>query len=386
MYGVTMDNMDFETLPKDEVFPNISEHLGTREDVLWQGVPEVDALGTVVTLLAPACLIIFGIGLMTGLGNLLFPQLAFTGGSTTIPGLALATFGAVFLYLAWTRRAATWYFAITTRRLLVVHNNKIVRSTQPSEVRHLFVKGNKVIWRISDTSENSHQNNQAIRGFTGVKEPERLLQYISQWKENLSISAINTATEFAESLECSDSDGANITRVMNPANGLRIDVPSKWEITVDNAYIGSLRVFGFTLLPRIIKRSGQRSYGDGEPWTELKVRGAPDIGLYMTVHDGPLTQTLSDVTDDPWAKKFNLETWQTTDDLQVGSLKGFSVVWKLPKESIVTGFGRIPNEVVTRKVWLGSQAFHIEIVGMARPDMEETQRAIDAMIASINCA
>lgn len=156
-----------------------------------------------------------------------------------------------------------------------------------------------------------------------------------------------------------------------------------WQIMVSNDYDGPLRLFGFTILPRIIRTREERVYGEGKPWTTLKVRGVPDAGLSLVVRATPLTQTLDGVVNDPWNKRLGLEFLRRTPDLRIGPLEGFSVLRKMPGGAMLTGFGRVNNPVATRMVWLGRGNTSVELTGMARLDQPQVQDAIDAMVDTL---
>ncbi|OSQ42470.1 hypothetical protein [Marivita geojedonensis] len=368
----------------EDLDPAIAANLEPGEVVLWQGAPEVRSLSNLFGRALAALGLILGILLLLGLGPLLVPGLALASGSTTVPGLVLVAFSGFFSWLGWQERDENWRFAITDRRLLIIRGGKLFRSALPGEIRTLRIRGNIVYWARSDTSSSEGKKNSGrYIGFRGMRHPEEMKGTLEAWRESFSQRAEETAAAFTEASTSADPTSPDITRVLHPETGLHIDVPSSWQIMVDDAYDGPLQVFGITILPRIIRSGGERAYGDGKPWTVLKVRGAPDAGLYMTVRNAPLTQTLEAVENDPWAERFGLEVLQTTPDLEIGPFKGFSIVRKMQGGSVLTGFGRVESPVATRMVWLGSGKRSIELTGMARLDMEDVQYAIDAMVNSL---
>ena len=208
---------------------------------------------------------------------------------------------------------------------------------------------------------------------------------IEAWREGFSQRAVAVAAAYTSATRLQDAGDQAITRVEHPQTGLSIDVPSGWQIMVSNDYDGPLRLFGLTILSRIILPREERAYGDGKPWTTLKVRGAPDAGLYLVVRSTPLTQTLDDVVNDRWNKQLGLEFLGQTPDLKIGPFEGFSVRRKVPGGAMLTGFGRVNSPVATRMVWLGRGDTSVELTGMARLDQTQVQEAIDAMVDSLSC-
>ena len=375
---------ELEPIADAAVDPMIGPHLERGETVLWQGRPEVPSFGNLAGMVLAAAGIAFGLLLLAGLGPVVLPALALGTGSTLVPGLAFILFGGLFLWLGWLDRDANWRFAITDRRLLVVRGAKLFRYALPGEIRRVRIRGRTVYWN-RETSASGSEDRRSGRyiGFRGMRDPEAMKAAIEDWQEGFSRRAAATASAFTAAAQGADPQATGITRVLHPETGLHIDVPSEWQITVDNSYDGPLRLFGITILPRVIRPAEERPYGDGKPWTTLNVRGAPDAGLHMVVRDGPLTQTLDAVVNDPWNARLGLEILQTTPDLRVGPFEGFSLVRTMRGGAVLTGFGRVENPVATRMIWLGSGNRSVEIMGMARLDMEDVQYAIDAMVNSL---
>lgn len=174
-----------------------------------------------------------------------------------------------------------------------------------------------------------------------------------------------------------------IRRVRHPATGLTIDVPRDWSASVSEDKSGPLTLFGVTLLQRLDRPGPKRGVDDGAPWNTLLVGGAEDAGLKLTVHDGPLTQTLTESLEGPWSKQWGAEVLQTEPEVEIGSMRGFSVARHIPAGATVPTFGKVSEPCATRQLWLGGDNLHVEVVGLARRDHPDIQHAIDAMFASI---
>jgi hypothetical protein len=363
----------------------LRSHLEAGEAVLWQGQPEEPSTSNRLGLLLSAVGVIAGLALISGVAATLFPVIATSTGTTLVPGLVVTAAGAFFLWVNWEERDQNWRFAITDRRLMLARGRKLFRTALPGETLRLRILGNIVYWHREDSSNTSSKTkNGRYIGFHGMPDPEAMKATIEEWQEGFSKRAAETAAAFTEATKSTGPAALAITRVLHAETGLHIDVPAGWQAMVSNDFDGPLRLFGLTILPRIIRTGEERAYGDGKPWTTLKVRGAPDAGLYMVVRSTPLAQTLDKVVTDPWNQRLGLEILRTTADLKVGPFEGFSIVRKMPGGAVLSGFGRVNNPVTTRMIWLGEGNTSVELTGMARLDLEDVQDAIDAMVNSLS--
>lgn len=377
--------MSFSPVPADQVDPQIASHLGQDETVLWQGAPSPRTFLNPIAILACAGMVAAGLAVALGLFDRLVPL---AGGPRLVPALVLIAAGAFFFYITWNNRGVRWRYAITSKRLMSVRGDRLVRSVLPGELRELRTRPGIVYWQEINPKADQHKRGPegVYIGFHGLDDAEAMKVQIEEWREGFSQRASETAADFTAAVQgaAQGQVAEGVSRVLHPETGLTIDVPSGWRITVSEDKEGPLKILGVTLLPVLIRRGPERDYGDGQPWTSLKVRGAPDAGLYMTVRPAPLTRTLDEVVNDPWNERMGLEILQTTPEVSVGSFNGFSLVRKMPEGAVLTGFGKVENPVATRMVWLGSGGTSVELTGMARLDQPDVQHAVDAMVASLS--
>lgn len=174
-------------------------------------------------------------------------------------------------------------------------------------------------------------------------------------------------------------------RVINRSLGFALDVPASWDLAVEQRYDGPLRLFGFTLLPRILRPGAPRAYRAEQQanWNCLTLRGGPAVGLDISAGcQGPLP-TLSSVTEDKWARLLSLRVSQVEEGVAINGLTGFAVVRNLPAGCDLTGFGTIAEPVVMRQWWLQGGGLNLEIRGVAPRDCRTVQDEMDAVVASI---
>jgi hypothetical protein len=195
------------------------------------------------------------------------------------------------------------------------------------------------------------------------------------------------AKRLRETARSGDADVApqeGISRIRQPATGLSVDVPGDWSAAVRSDRRGQLRLLGVTLLERFDRPGPERHAGDDDDdWNTLIVKGPADTGLKLEIHDGPLLRALEDTLDDPWSRQWGTEVLESTDRIELGGMAGFSITRRIPEGGSTPAFGKVGADVAARQVWLGAESLHAEIVGLARIDDVEMQRAVDAMFASI---
>ncbi|MFD0985498.1 hypothetical protein [Methyloligella solikamskensis] len=367
--------------------------------MLWQGAPRPN------TFLSPVgmavCLAFIAGGGLAAYGAL--------DNYISIPGeplsgtrilLALVVVGPALVIFSnlWNERGANWAYAITDRRVLSIRGDKLMRSLKPGEIREFKISADAVWWRALDPDMRWRNRKRERRhpGFHGLDNPEDMLRTLEAWRDGFSRWAGESAAEFlkaeskpATAAEPSAGDSEvpdAIRRIHHDRTGVTIDVPAAWAATMSNDRIGPLRIFGVTLLETLIRPGEEQPYRDGAGWNNLIVRGAPDSGLTLTIRQEPLTKTLDEVLNDPWAEIYKLKVLKTTKDLSLGGLHGFSLVRQMPAGANLAGFGKVAQPVATRHAWLGQGHMYVEIIAMARLDQPDVQRAVDAMIESIRIA
>jgi hypothetical protein len=378
--------MTFTPLSKSEIDPRLQANLEPGEVVVWHGHPEVAMVSNILSMTLAAALALVGVGLVAGLGPLVVPSLAFSEQTTLIPGLVLLAAGAVLFFTSWRRRAASWCYGATDKRLILVLNGKIFKTAVPAETQDLRIFGSTVYWKKEQISQtDSGRSQKRMIGFYGMRDPAATKRMIDDWRENAENRTKESANRFVASKSDDQpiSDGS-ITRVIHPETGLKLDVPSDWLISVSLDDEGPLKVFGVTLLKRVIKKGPERPYGTKGYWNVLKVNTDDGSGLQMIIKNTPMTQTLDVVLNDPWNATMGLEIVQTEPNLTIGAFSGFSLVRKLPRGGQLLGFSKTSSPIMSRMIWLGDGRQSVEITGIARIDQPEIQYAVDAMVNSLS--
>jgi len=77
---------------------------------------------------------------------------------------------------------------------------------------------------------------------------------------------------------------------------------------------------------------------------------------------------------------------KTTENVELGGMRGHSVARRIPEGGQPNVFGKVGADVATRQVLLGGPDLHVGIVGIARIDDAEMQHALDAIFASVRLA
>lgn len=379
------------TIPTQAVDPHIATHLGAGERVVWQGRPRPLTFASPLRLLLSAAIALFGVAILSG-QTMALPWLYLPAQPTDVrltSGLSCTGIGGALTWMSWQNRGARWRYAITNRRLISVRGMQLIRSVLPEQIRTIGRDRSVVYWRLNGfdrTAGDRKVETGRYTGFYGLEDAAGVEAQIRAWLDGLTDSARASAEAFSATIATITPGPAaleGIARVRHPETGVSIDVPENWRITVRQDRDGPLRLFGVTLLKRVIRHGDERPWPDAAAWTTLLVRGAPDAGLYLHLRDGPLCDTLDDMVADPWNVRMGLEILQTKADLKVGPLRGFSLARRMPAGANLIGFGPVTVPVLTRTVRLGTAAFHLEISGMAPADQPGIQRAIDAMIESI---
>lgn len=231
-----------------------------------------------------------------------------------------------------------------------------------------------------------HERTPFTRLFTSSRQFESERDFLNGWlKEAFGDRWRDAATGLGET-ERSRTDAdipAGATRIWHPRTGLTIDTPKDWSASVSLDRSGPLRIFGVTLLPRLHRAGPRRSPEDSNDWNNLVAVGAEDAGLQLAIHDGPLDRSLEGTLDDPWSKQWGTEVVESTPEIEIGGMKGFSITRRMPEGGTTSTFGKVSEAVTTRQVWLGSADMHVEAVGMARVAHPDVRQALDAMIESV---
>lgn len=376
------------------VDPRLVPHLEPGETVLWQNQPKPGSFFGPPQIAGGLALIALGIVLASGLIGPQLPE-----ASRYAPAAAAAGTGLLLLITRWSRRAALWTYAITDRRLLSVLKGEVIRSVTPEQLDRfdLRIKGDTVYWlklikRNLDGSPGTERGPDGMLvGFHGQSDPEATRARIESWRQSFSERASASAAAFAEQMksaataapgEATPPPPAGVLRVSHPGTGLGLDVLPDWKVTIKTRHDGPLRIFGVKVLPRIIRDGPERPYGDPGGWNFLSVRGAPESGLDLTIHDRPLETTLDAILNDPFTKITGAEILSSDPDLQIGRFRGFSVIRRMPGKE-VRNVEALSAPAMLRQVWLGHEGMSLELQGYALENQPDVQNAIDAMVDSL---
>jgi hypothetical protein len=255
--------------------------------------------------------------------------------------------------------------------------------------------GSRVLWRNAD--DFSTDSRRSRSGFWGQEDPEALAELIHRWQAQGDVRAAAGAEAYraaagtaAAELSAAEPPGAapmpGITRVENRELGFQLDAPGAWEKTVESRYDGPLRLFGITLLPRIIRPGTPVPYEKSRQtgWNSLELRGGPSAGLNVMAQRGAAIRTLESVINDPWAKLLGVQPGRVEDSLDISGFKGFAVVRSLPNGGNLTGFGRVPVPVLAYQWWLAGHGLTFEIQGIAPMDSQLLQETAERIVNSLS--
>lgn len=381
--------MPLTPIDKADLDPRLLAVLEPGETVLWQDVPKPGSLPPPMTMLGALALVAVGAALALDLVGFPVPQMA-----RLVAAAAAVGVGATLIVQGWQRRASRWIYAITDRRLISVLGQKLVRSMPPEALDRLklMIAGDTVYWfrqpntrRMRNDPQTSPGLDGRLIGFHGQTDPEATRARIQDWRAQMSARATEQARDFAATMvdPVAESVPKGVLRVVHARTGLRIDVPESWQVNVRSYRDGPLRLFGVTLLPKVIREGPERAYDGGSDWNALSIKGAPEAGLDLVIHDRVLDTDLAQVTQDKWAGLTGMEIIQAEQDLRIGPFRGFGATRRLPSGFEIKGQPALSGPVMMRQVWLESGGMSLEIKGFALESQPEIQRGIDAMIASI---
>jgi hypothetical protein len=385
--------MTLHPIPTAEVDPRIAQHLASSETVLWQGHPKEGTFFGPKQFVGAAVLVGFAIFLVIGGTGMLAPSKAtYTLASVSVLGAL------VVLAQGWHSRAARWAYAITDRRLMSAHGDKLIRSVPPELLdRHkLRIAGDTVYWyrysqnnRQMGTDFPSGPEGRKI-GFHGQSDPQATMDVIMKWREAISQDATAQASAFVAARNTGEDveigPAAGVQRVRHPQTGLTCDVPQGWEVTVRKRTDGPLQVFGVTLLPRIIREGDPKPYGTTDDWNAITVRGAPEAGLDIAIYHKMPDVTLEQVTSDRWLGVTGVTLRRTDPDLRIGGMSGFGVLREMPAGFKAKNVEALSGALMERQLWLSKGGLSVEVTGFALESQPEIQSAVDAMIDSLRLA
>ncbi len=366
-------------LPSVPPGPALAAILEPGELVHWQGAPANGGAGAILGWIVSAGLVAAGIAAAAGL--------VMAGPGTA---LAVAGAGALFGVAGWMDRPARWTYALTDRRLLILRGGAMWAHATSETLENLRLRSNRdgtsdVLWRDGARVRVDRKGRRRT-GFLRQRDGAALEGLIRTWHSIFAARSEIAAVAFTGSPAASDATPGAV-RISNRDLGFRLEAPSGWTATVRRRTDGPLMVFGVTLLPRVV-REGEPVPWNGQTggWNALTLRGAQATGFDLFAKAEPLSLTLREVLDDPWARGLGIETVETDPDVRIGPWRGFAVTRTLPRGGNLTGFGVVPVPVITRQVWLGSDAVAFEIQGVAPADASGAEGAMRRIVDSLSPA
>lgn len=376
--------------------PRLLAWLEPTETVTWQGTPKPGSLPPRGLIVGGVLLILLGLGLALGLAGPLVAEKAAYASAIAAFGL-----GVMLLVQSWQRRAARWVYAITDRRLISVLGTRLVRSVTPEDLdrQKLKISGDTVYWyrQTSERRSNFDAQNQSgpdgrLVGFHGQTDPQATLARIQAWRAGISQRAGTQSGEFRAALNASRQNisaapvPVGIQRVVHPATGLSLDLPQDWRVNVRSYQDGPLRLFGVTLLPKVIREGSERPYGAPGNWNALSVKAAPEAGLDIVIHDRGLQIALDQVVNDNWSNLTGSKVIRVEQKLQIGPLHGFGVTRGLPAGFEIKNLPALSGPMLMRQLWLEGDGFSLEVKAYALERQTDLWHGLDDAIASLDTA
>lgn len=387
------------TVPEEELYPEIAAVLKPGEHVYWQGrpAPPPVVFNTVALLLL--------LGLILWVSDFGKTMGAIWQSYTLVQLLPFLVVPGAFIVLIVTvprKKANLFRYAITNQRALSLRRGEIVQQAGPGQLQLIdLIPGDGetglVRWRSTDEPLSESRN----RGFHRVpraREVHQLLQdWQKRWQEDSDTRAEASSEAFRQVRDSEpaaattslpgDADAA-VQRITHPPHGFSLEVPAEWDVTVAQNYDGPWRVFGFTLLKRIIRPGSPRPYSPDEraPWNKLTIRAGASTGLNINIHPPESATPMpeeEEVLNDRWGKVLGVPVKHFEKDIAIAGFEGFAVVRDLPKGSSSVGFGNLPVEVLSRQWWLTGHGLHLEIQGIAPADSPTLQETIDRVVQSL---
>lgn len=393
-----------ETSSLDSV---IADALAPGEQVHWQGRYTPRRLGRINSLLLTGAVAAAAWWWFGQLGELqpLLAELEQNRGvrNAILIMIAVIVLGPLVFY-----RKLRWHYALTSNRLLVFRNGRIWEQPGPGEIAILGRRPFRwIAWRYPLADGRKQARSGGRRGFNGLKcgpdeDPEAVLALLREWQERPTREAQASSEAFRRRAETAQDQPDAIPEavtgegvvaegsvtLVNQQLGFAVDVPAPWQVQVEQRFDGPLRLFGITLLPRIIREGKKRPYQAGapEPWNCLTSRGGPAVGVDFNVQRERIMPTADSVVNEAWAKLLRVKVFHLENDIQIGDFHGFAVVRRIPGGADLAGFGMLPVEVYLRQWWLQGRGLCFEIQGVAPTDAPVLQETIDLIVKSLRSA
>lgn len=397
-------------LAADSIDPAISRVLAPGEQVYWQGQYTPKRLGAVASLLMTGAVAGVAWWWFSKTGELqpILAQLQQnpdTRNMVLIMAVVLVIGPFVF------NRNPQEHYAITSERLLLLRRGKIREQPRPGDIVIIGCRPFCWInWRYPKAREGNGIRLSRGGSVSGLKcgpddDPKAVLALLRAWQEQPARAAQASSEAYRKQAEAQTEQPApaqgaaaagerpaaaeeGALRLVNRELGFAVDLPAPWQVQVEQRFDGPLRVFGITLLPRIIREGKKRPYhaGDAQPWNCLTSRGGPAVGVDFNVQRERVMPTAESVANEAWAKLLGVKVFHVEEDIRIGNCSGFAVVRKIPRGAYLTGFGTLPGDVYLRQWWLQGAGLCFEIQGVAPTDAPVLQETIDLIVKSLRSA
>jgi len=409
----------FRAVPESEIDPQIAAVLKPDELVYWQGRPEKGGFPPMLIFLMIFAIIAAWAG---GVHDLQAVEALLGESIATLKSLwqrlpwafalfALLPIGLVIGY--WPRQER---YALTDQRVFKLRSGKMKEQARPEQLM-LPKKSTRITigkrssigdvrWANAETYErNRHMDRRSYVYFRKIRDPDQAIRMLEAWQQQWLDARNREASASAESFRQAtvEFDAATgqapengqrgsppaqgIQRIVHPRHGFSIDVPSAWDIKIQQNYDGPLRVFGITLLKRIIRPGTPRPWDpqDHQPWSRIMLVGGPSVGLNLNVKsgNGESIPTEQEVLDDRWGKLLGVSVKFFEKDIEINGFRGFAAVRELPAGTSTMGFAKLPTDVISRQWWLTGHGLDLEINGIAPADSETLQETLDLVVDSL---
>ena len=405
-------------LAADSIDPAISRVLAPGEQVYWQGQYTPRRLGTVASLLMTGAVAAAAWWWFSKTGELQvileelqvllaqLPQDPYILNAVLILAVVLVIGPLVF------NRNRQEHYAITSERLLLLRRGKIREQPRPGDIVIIGRRPFRWIhWRYPQARGGNGVRLSRGGNVSGLKcgsddDPQAVLALLREWQEQPTRVAQASSEAYRKRAEAQTEQPApaqgaaaagerspaleeeGALRLVNRELGFAVDLPAPWQVQVEQRFDGPLRVFGITLLPRIIREGKKRPYhaGDSQPWNCLTSRGGPAVGVDFNVQRERVMPTAESVANETWAKLLGVNVFHIEEDIRIGNFSGFAVVRKIPTGAGLSGFGMLPGDVYLRQWWLQGAGLCFEIQGVAPTDAPVLQETIDLIVKSLRSA
>lgn len=398
-------------LPSDSIDPVIASVLMPGERVYWQGQYVPKRLGAIGSLLMTGAVAAAAWWWFSQTGQLQ-PMLAQLQDNPDTRNMVLVLAAVLVIGPLLFNRNPREHYAITSERLLLLRRGKICEQPRPGDIVLLGRRPFRWIhWRYPQARNSGEIRMNRGRDVSGFKcgpgdDPRAVLALLREWQERPTREAQASSEAYRQRAEAKTEqpapargvvatgersaalEGEGDLRLVNRELGFAVDLPAPWQVQVEQRFDGPLRIFGITLLPRIIREGRKRPYqaGDSQPWNCLTSRGGPAVGVDFNVQRGRAMPTAESVANDHWAKLLGVKVFHVENDIRIGSFSGFAVVRRIPAGADLAGFGMLPVEVYLRQWWLQGAGLCLEIQGVAPTDAPVLQETIDLIVKSLRSA